>query len=318
MRLRLLGILMALGCALASASSARAQCCAGPYVHGEYLFMRARHTALPYAANRGPNGAGFLGDDLQQTQFDRDHGFSVGVGYLMSECWDVDFTYTYFNNSGFDGQGDPTIDGNNVVPLNPGPLGVVGVMDAASQILSMDYQTFDLAIGRYFRPADGLTLRVTGGIRGAQVNTDSHILYFNINPAFNIDSISDQINFDGIGPRLGGEANLSIGESGFSVVGKTAVSLLLGDFNVTSAGQFSQIAAGGLGVGGNIASAKFEYEQLVPILDMRLGTRYDFGPCYVSTGYQFSSWFGYFSPLGTNLNGNLFFDGIYVEAGAIW
>lgn len=321
-------------------------CCGGLFVTADYLYWRATQNATPYAGSAShPSGSiddlpinsgASLTSELVDTRYDRNSAFRINFGYMMSDCWDIGFRYTYFRTNGFSSLGDASLDTDSVLAnrLDRNLANLVldstfddGYVDFASQSISLRYSTYDLELGRYLRlNSRRLAVRALGGFRFAEINQNSQITYQSISGnSFLTSDTTESIGMSAWGLRVGGETHYLVGW-GFSAFARGYASLLYADFDTQRIDlQKSSTAAG-------IRDITDGFQHLVPVAELNLGLRWQRGGFYVAGGYDMANWFnmvqGIDATLQDDVDGtsnnyridrrDLSLDGFFVEAGLLF
>ena len=152
------------------------------------------------------------------------------------------------------------------------------------------------------------------------------VLYQNSETTY-LDSydLTSDVDMTAWGIRTGGQVNKTLFDSGFSLFGRSAASLMLGDFRVQRTDIAHKQQSG-------ITSTRHysnTYRAVVPQVDLAVGMRYDRGWFYVSAGYEISYWFAMYQHLDVVGHddvddmtvpiradrGDLSFDGWFLESG---
>jgi hypothetical protein len=349
MRLRMLSFLAVLALCCGASPAVMAQVCEpGLTFHFDWLHLQPRRSPTPYAGTLVP-AAPDNDDDvsfsqetiLHETNYSDDDGFRFGIGWLTADCWDVSFDYTNFTGDGASAVNPDGIGSDNVfanfLDREMADDGLDedfddGVVDFAQEDLSLQYDLYDLSIGRFYRPTGGLTMRAFGGLRGAEIRQDSAIQYRDFDGDDDLASIVRTIDMDGVGLRFGGQAIWNV-IGGLSVSGRAATSFVYGDFNVTRTER--QVDPDDAEI--DTWRYYYEHQKVVPALELALGVRWDHGPFFVGFGYEVTHWFGLYQDLDIpgygadddddsdmdtvpirSDRGDLTLDGWYAEGGFIW
>lgn len=161
--------------------------------------------------------------------------------------------------------------------------------------LKTDYNAVDLVFGQLSTLGDRLDLHPSGGLRWSEINSNFSVRRNSVNSSVGVtiptlgntrriqDLYADQIksNFNGLGPRAGIDTTVHL-NSGFSVVGSFASSLLVGHINSQLNSNdpiYTTITSGAT------TNTTVDYEpyngknnhnntRVVPELDARLGLNY--------------------------------------------
>lgn len=335
------------GCSRPVCKSCGPETCAGGlFITGDYLYLRATQNATPYAGsvlrptgtidNLPINANASLTSELLDTRYDRHSAFRIHLGYMLPSCWDFGVRYTYFRTTGNSTLGDPTLDSDAVLAnrLDRNMANLVvnanfddGYCDFAAQALSLRYSTYDLELGRYLQlNSRRLAVRALGGFRFAEINQVSRINYVNIenNGYFSADT-DETMWMTAWGMRAGAEAHYLVGW-GFSVFARGSGSLMYADFDTSRIDlQKTPTSVG-------IRTITDGFQHMVPVAELNLGARWQYGGFYISGGYDMINWFnmvqGIDATLQDDVDGtsnnyridrrSLGLDGFFVETGLLF
>ncbi|MCS6978122.1 MAG: Lpg1974 family pore-forming outer membrane protein [Gemmatales bacterium] len=283
-------------------------CCAaepscGPGVtlfgYADWLYWRAHRNTSPFAGV----GQFLTSPDISEGSFvisavdsklDWDSGFRLGIGARMGAL-EAGFQYTRFDTNGSTSLGnlaDPSafihanlVDrsfADDVVD----ELLDSGLANAASQLISLDYNVYDIWVGTEFRTCDFLVLRPFIGIRIADIDQDETVRY----TAFADDGVADydlfrSTNFRGYGLRggLGAESTLW----GITLFGRTAVSLLYSEIDTLRRDAITFEGDDTI----YLRQWGHNFNDITPVIEVAAGVSYCFGPVSIAAGYEFTRWF---------------------------
>jgi hypothetical protein len=243
---------------------------------GEYLLLAPRRPAQTFAIvgsnpNWGPIGI------IRSVDGNYDSGFRVGAGwrFVEEEC-DVMARYTYYHTAADDIAGAPP--GGKVFATLTHPSTVMEVQSAVARN-SVNFNLFDLEIGRRFDLGETLDLRVFAGPRYANVDQKLTVQYAGG------DVITDDVHhclcFDGAGLRAGGETHWRILQH-LGVYLRGSASLLTGRFCALRTETANGFA---------IVDISENYTRVIPMFDLGVGLSFQKGNWRVSAGYEFMNWF---------------------------
>ncbi len=231
--------------------------------------------------------AGLTGTSGPQARADKGWGGKAMLGYRFTNNWDVGVGFSAGWLKGKkSGSGDLTTTGT------PSPQNA----DVTNKInVKLNYQVADFEAGYNWTMGANSNVRLFGGIRFA---------HFNQTARANIDSASSTVisgfnhvkgkrktTYWGVGPRLGLNGALGIGNSGFNVFGAVSGALLYGKYkdqhNITATGDAPFSAS----------SKDKSKSKLVPNAEGEIGLGYNFNAGGGSTvglqvGYRGEGWWG--------------------------
>ncbi|MFO0841771.1 MAG: Lpg1974 family pore-forming outer membrane protein [Gemmataceae bacterium] len=250
--------------------------CGDLLIDGEYLLLAPRRPGQTYAVVGTNPFWGPVGT-IKSVDGGYDSGLRVGAGWRFADGgWDVMGRYAYFHSSADDVATRPA--GGQVFATLTHPSTVVEVGGAYAQS-SVNFNVFDLEIGKRFELGESANARVFAGPRYANVDQALNVTYAGG------DVVTDRVHrctcFDGAGLRAGGEANWRfLDHLGLYLRG--SASLLTGRFHSC---KFEEAN------GFPIVDVAERYTRVVPMVDMGVGLSFQKGNWRVSAGYEFINWF---------------------------
>jgi hypothetical protein len=312
------------------------QCAADPawLFEAGYINWRAHRASLPYAGVLIMQPGGSFSNDLQETWYDHDSGFRIGIGHRTESNWDVMFRYTFFETRGDSNIGDPTLNTDaifaNLVDRSLADQVGVGQLDdgrcdAASESLLLDHYVYDLELGKTIENGI-LKVRPFAGLRFAEIKQGASVLYQERIGANDLDTytINSNVDMTGWGLRTGGQLDVTL-RNNLMLFGRGAASLMLSEFRVQRADTaFNQSVPQTLS-----RTYRHKYRSVVPVAELAGGIRYDCGRFFLAAGYEFSNWFNMYQYLDVvgyddiddqttpvrSDRGDVSFDGWFVDAG---
>lgn len=131
----------------------------GFFLTGEYLLIKPRRRALDFAIS-DPIDNGIPDGVIESLDWRTQSGFRAGGGYrLPGENWEIGVYYTYFHSH----------DRRNLVAPPGGTLyatwtrpGTIEEVTSTLALTSLDYDVFDVEVGRRFQVGDSLAVRLFG------------------------------------------------------------------------------------------------------------------------------------------------------------
>lgn len=159
-----------------------------------------------------------------------DFGYFLGFGYLISDRYDVQATWTQFDSESTDSL---LLDSNDT-SYAFATSNIVQNALSFNQLLyteaqeTLNFQAFDATLGQYHSLADNLMTRVFVGVRYAKVDNKTVNDYsFNDTTAVYTGFESYDSTFSGVGPEVGLDMNYSVIDW-FGIVGHFAGAFLIG------------------------------------------------------------------------------------------
>jgi len=247
----------------------------GMFITVDFLYWTALNQGFPWGSKNNLTTSNLpYGMEALHLDHEWDPGMRLGLGWDTTfDFWDVLVKWTYYHNHTKDSASTPdaTLQGGGIFPL-AGINSFNHYRNSKVQWL-LNYNMFDLELGRTFFISKKLSLRPHIGGQGGWINQTFRVRYSQHipdptgAPVLDDESIYHSPNdYWGIGPRLGIDGNFHLG-SGFSVFGNLATSLLFG--------------IGGEGIPGTFfeaLNAKNSFYELCPNLQMILGLSW--GKCF--------------------------------------
>ncbi len=256
-------------------------------VFGEYLLLRPRDAEVAFAVPFNgaifppPNNPIQVGP-VALVDPDYSSGFRVGGTWAWDQCTSLVATYTSFDSH--------TSQVANVdAPLvlrslvaHPGTLNAGADYLSAAADLNVDFQTMDLDYRAIWWLGECSVVNWSMGVRYARLTQDFRSQFSQTGTR---DEITTGVAFDGGGIRLGLDGERHHASRGFLLYGKTAMSLVAGEFR---AAYFQ-----GSDQDPEIVNTAWKAGRLVPILDLELGAGWQScnGRLRFTAGYVASMWF---------------------------
>ncbi len=245
----------------------------------EYLLLRPRRGAFDFGI-ADPANDFIPGGKLESLNYELRSGVRASIGYRFKDSpWGVSMAYTFLRSSADRTINAPT--GGLIYPTltRPGLTDEVGSAVAQS---SLEYNVFDLEIGRRFHIDERLNVRAFGGIRFANIRQDFDVQYDRYDA--NLARVMTSSNFDGFGPLLGGEATLSVFR-GFQLYARGSGALLTGKL----VNPITETNNGGIT---HYASLDYRTRRVIPVMGMGIGGGWQHKNVSIRVGYEITNWFG--------------------------
>lgn len=217
---------------------------------------------------------------------DYNPGFRVGGMWALDSCSSFVATYSWYESHATHSQ---SVAGGGVggagpfmqaLTVHPSTVDVAAdSLDAAARY-DIDFQTADLVYKGLIRGTCYSSLNYVLGLRYGHLDQDFAARY-TVNGQ--TDVMTD-IDFDGIGPRIGLLGERLIGH-GLLVYAKGHANFLIGDFNAS----YEQVNV----FDGVQARSSIEDDRIVSLLEMELGLGWQdcCGNCRVTAGYLVQAWY---------------------------
>jgi hypothetical protein len=276
----------------------------GFYGSGEYLLWRKRVATTPFSGTLTPiAGAGIDTDsyslELEENTYDLESGYRVTLGWVTESGCDIQASYTYFHTDGARSLGSVAVDSDSIFAARIDAVLADNAalneqfdenrVDFASESRGVDYDVLDVELGQYLSTFYYCMLRVFCGVRGANVDEHSFVVYTNGNGAGDDDLylIDSSVRMDAVGFRCGTHAHWAVGDTGLRIVGKAALAMLYSDFRVSRVDVAFNESAGDV----EIRRVAHDFNAVVPVAEVAMGVHWDIGPFSVGGGYELTNWF---------------------------
>jgi hypothetical protein len=252
----------------------------GIFVDAEYLYLKPRRDTLDFAI-LGPGTTGVPTGTVQALEWQYQSGVRAGGGYrLGGDGWEVGSYFTYLHSSA--GQ-TVTRPANSTLFATLTHPGMIEQVDTASATSSVNFRVVDAELARRWNMCDSLSMKVFGGGRFAWIDQGLDAFYDGRDAR--MARVSSPIEFDGGGIRVGGEGRWVTPWWGLSLFARASGSLLLGDFTTS----VLETNNNGARVNANVS---YNFQKIVPVLDLGVGVTWQYRNLHVSAGYEMSNWFG--------------------------
>lgn len=285
----------------------------------EALFLEATSSDLQDFAVVDEGDAFVVGGELAAAEYDDETALRYSLIYgLPNSSVDVGVRYTSFGMSGFESVERPE-DGFLLATLaNPAENEQA---ETASANIRLGYSVTDVEVGYTFEAGESLDVRLFGGLRFADIDQDAKIRYDGVD--FDNSEIDISRDFTGYGLRMGGQADLTLG-GGFSLFGRAAGSLLLGDIGASLEERDDNDVD-------LIASLDREIDsRVIPVVELAAGLAWenslsDRATLRLAAGYELQNWFNivdsvrFVDNAGTGVltedMGDLSLEGVFINVG---
>lgn len=244
----------------------------------EYLLVRPRRSDLDYAAFDPRNN---LIPEGKSAHLEWETRSGVRLGFIWRPRGgpnDVSFTYTYVYSSDSGSVAAPA--GGILFPALTRP-GIIDEALTADAFSSINYNVFDIDVGRSIVFDDCFQSRVFTGVRLADIGQVLQASYDGRDA--NQAMARHQVLMDGGGLTAGGEARWAFSNQ-FSAYGRGRGSLLVADYRVSA--RETDFA-------GNILISDVNdcFMKVVPVLDLGIGLTWRRRNWHASLGYEITQWF---------------------------
>jgi hypothetical protein len=270
------------------------ECCAGFWQHrssiwGGFLYLHAGGVDMAHAIQQnGTGGAGTAPDGrVGVAAPEYEPAFIVGANWALNDCASIWASYTHFESRTTDALAAPPGIGGTVnsLVLHPGTLNAGSTSSLVDARYDIDFDMVDINFSRLITGSNRHAINYHVGARYASL--EQRFLQSGVfaAPTGDIDT-SSNIDFDGVGPRIGIDGRGRLGQGGFSIYGNTFLSFLLGEFH-------SRYQQYDLTTDTRQAYSTWTDARMVPQLESEVGLAWtNCSGCFrVSCGYQLQWWF---------------------------
>jgi hypothetical protein len=254
----------------------------GWYADAEFLLMRARNNDMDFAVVGSAVGLGTIGP-INALNYQLGTGLYTELGYRYGPegKWETAFGYTYFSDHG--GVTAAVEPGQVLFPT----LTRAGLVDralTANVTSNLNYQVFDLLVGRRTVVDDNFALRWLGGFRFADIRQTFNTLY-NGDDARE-DAVNNRSRFQGFGPIVGLEGVLG-GWHGFHMYTRATFGLISG----LSKNDLLETNDSGATT---YVNTTYHIRKVVPTATLGIGGGWQYRSISIRAGYQITYWEGIF------------------------
>ena len=217
---------------------------------------------------------------IQSLNYELRTGVRGELGYRFGESgWDVLTSYTYFRTGVQENLSAGA--GEVLIPTLTRP-GLTNQATFAAADANLEYNVFDLQVGKRFALDEHFAVRAFGGLRFASIRQNFQA-YYDGRDARSA-AVFAPSNFQGFGPIAGGEAVLSASH-GFHLYGRANGGLLTGP----STNPLLETNNSGATVYANTA---YDVRKVVPVVSLGVGGGWQYRTVSVRMGYEVTHWFG--------------------------
>ena len=225
-------------------------------------------------ASAVPTGSTAVADPVFQP------GFRVGGSHRLSDVSSLTATFWHYEG---DSRGGLELPGGTGLVrseiVHPNTLNVASDSLAATANYGIDFQMVDVAYRKVLRHGDHYAINGSVGLRYANLDQDLDSTFSILGATM----VNTEIDYDGVGPRIGLDAELEL-DDGWLLYGQGAASFLTGEFR----GTYRQDNV----LTGPLASVDVSDDRIVSQLELELGFgwRNQEGTFGIFSGYYLGSW----------------------------
>lgn len=250
----------------------------GPF--SDFLYLQPTGADVDFAAvqtGAAPRGAFGIADP------DYDTGIRFGLNAALTDAISVAGTYTIYESNSRAAAVPVAPDNLVSTVLHPtSPTAAIN-WTSISTAYDIDFQTADLDLRTMISNGELHAVNFTIGARYGQL--DQHFTAMHTELAANATTVFSDVNFYGVGVKLGLGGERRLADSLFSVYGQGLMSLLTGEFQASYEQRNTANAT-------TPAFLNFDDDRVVPMLECELGVAVTTpNGIRLTAGYQMSAWF---------------------------
>jgi hypothetical protein len=253
----------------------------GWFTGGEFLLMRPRNTDFDYAIRNSGGGLGTVGP-IDSLKYGLGTGLRAEVGYRYGEGkWESVFAYTYFNGGG---NATEFADGGGVLLPTLTRPGLTDRALTATANADLDYQLYDMLVGRRMMVDENFAIRWLGGFRFADIRQTFNAYYDGADARHA--AVVTRSRFQGFGPLVGAEAVLG-GWHGFHLYSRASAGLISGrDSNRVLETNDSGATT--------YVNTNYDTRKVVSVTSVAIGGGWQYRTFFFRAGYEITQWSGIF------------------------
>lgn len=312
----------AIGCPILVIALAPTVTQAADIIQPTYTTEELRVTLQAYYLTTGYGGHPAFGelDEIDGSGIDDDshaldlkdtglHGYGVRAALRknLSGGWFAGAAYTGFFTDGGSSLGNDGSDTDDVhanlldrsLADDAGLNGDFddGIVDYASEDITLHQHFGDLVLGRERLHAGGHRTFWQGGVRLARTDLERDVEYRNNEGGSDLDTaeIDFKSEMRGIGPTLGAGMEMMV-MPGLTLSASASASVLYADYDLSRRDAYFNETANDL----EIRDISADHRDFVPVIDASVGVTRQWGAMELSLGYTVSAWLGGAKSITTN------------------
>jgi len=248
---------------------------------GNFVAFEPSGADVRFAQRQGLGGAG---GEFGTAQTDFEAGWGAGITRALSDCTSVSATFAQFRSHTVSELSETDDGTDDVQSLNLYPgSNLTGVTSGfARASYDIDFETVDVDLRQLLSGGPNHALNWTAGARYGRLeqNFQQGIDYGQSSQV----EVATDIDFDGVGLRLGLDGEQRAGCSPLSFYGKTFIDVLFGEFS----SEYRQTVGSTPSVDGWV---QWDDDRTVPVLELELGCAWTEGNWRLTAGYYAGFWF---------------------------
>lgn len=246
----------------------------------DFLAVRPRRRPHDFAILDPTNDAAVNGS-LVNFDWKLTGGYRVAAGWKLNHGWEIKGVYTYVHSND-EASIAPPANGALYATLSaPLTFDAAGGAQGSSNI---DLDLIDAEFAKRWCASECFWLRAAGGVRVITVQQKTNVFYDFTGAGLGGSTVGQRIQFDGVGPRVGGDGFFRVWERlGFWA--KAYGALMAGDF-VTNT---NQTVNDGRSV---VVDVNDKFWKVVPNLELAVGAGWQSENISLKVGYEMQHFFG--------------------------
>ena len=201
--------------------------------YGDYLYLRPRNEGMEFAVPVDPTTLTQTGPTFSMNP-EFAPGFRVGLSRAVNECSEIAVAYTYFrgdNSTGAEATGTSVLQPLVFSPFTPdtfptNPLNVPWAIANAHEFTTFQYADVDFRHSLW--SCDCSCLNYIVGVRYAELGQEFDTNFADATMT-NVAAMQTNVNFDGVGLRLGLDGERAVA-GGFYTSAKAVANFIGGEF----------------------------------------------------------------------------------------
>lgn len=258
-------------------------CCCSPAIvfSAEYLYLQPRRSGLDFAIS-DPNTDRTIEGPVNALELDSNSGLRASIGFFTRSNAQVLFTYTSFDAD--DQQSIAAPPGGRLWLTRTHPSSTNQFAFTADAATNTSFDIYDLDAGFTFFPNNCVSVRVFGGLRAAEIESEFRVSYTGgtIAGGNPVRTQIERTDVRAFGARAGGEAHWYLLNS-LGLFGRLSGGVLFGDFSLQHIEREETL-------GGDV-NVSYKFFDAVPVMESAVGITGQHGNVTIQAGYELSVWF---------------------------
>jgi len=252
----------------------------GLIVDFDFLLLRPYRRPHDFAIS-DPIADRTIGGSLQNFGWETVGAYRIGLGWKLNHDWEVKAVYTYMHSNDHVATAQPI--GGELFATLSAPL-TFDSANAAHGSSNIDMDLVDGEFAKRWVACPNLWVRVSGGFRIASIEQKENVFYDFTDAGLGGSNVSNRIQFDGIGPRVGAEGFWRFWEC-LGLYAKAYTSLMTGHFETDT----TQWVNDGRTL---VVDVHDRFMKVVPNFELGVGMGWQSKNLSLKVGYEVQQFFG--------------------------